>query len=254
MPRWTQYFGVAGVMNAAEAADARLYPGNGPPTAIGVLAGLHTLEGNPPHNPHRYPAREVWNDIFAAVPKGHLGFLHYSGPNDETLPAQLDGVLRWAGERCSGIQLNIAWPVPAAVHGLRISHPKTRIILQVSAKALRIMGDRPALVAEMIRKYGPDIDYILVDPSGGTGRALTEELAVPLLETFRQEFGHAFGLGIAGGFGPYTTDLAGRLMGMYLGLSVDAEAKLRDGSDRLDISRAARFLSNLHAHYLGIQT
>lgn len=256
-PMPTPYFGVAGITDAVQVQQLRRAspirrPGH--VTCIGVLASLTTLEGTeaerPPRYPKRYPPRAAWSGIFAAAGFGVHRFLHYNGPNDRTLPAQLAGAMHWAGPHCTGIQLNIAWPDPAAVLGMRTAYPRTDVVLQLSSKALDLAGNDPREVARrVVLEYGTGIRYALLDPSGGTGTALTLEMALRYLEPLAaalEEFNLPVGLGIAGGFGPDSLDTALELLEGFPGLSVDAEGRLRDAQDDLDLIRAAGYLNRLH--------
>lgn len=244
------YFGVTGVTDNEQSVAIACATGilMGRIAMVGVLASATTVAGEAAGNPRRYPPREQlrsilggWNDQLYAV--------HYNGPNDETLAAQLAELMHWAGPDCNGIQLNIAWPDPRAVHGLRISCKDIRIILQLSARALAEAGDDPKRVAgRVILEYGTDVDDVLLDPSGGKGLPLTTAMAVPYLAALEEAIDFSrcpINLGIAGGFGPSRMDVALELLEGWPHLNIDAESGLRSPDDELDLGKVSEYLTAL---------
>jgi hypothetical protein len=57
---------------------------------------------------------------------------------------------------------------------------------------------------------------------------------------------------IAGGLSDSTLDLLDALVGVFPEMSIDAEGRLRDANDRLDLVRAAQYVRHAYALFCGM--
>ncbi len=207
---------------------------------IGVLASQKTLRGLPHRRPNRYPGLEDMKEIFPYHPWG-LNLIHYNTKEPETLIDQLIAVTV-AAKYADGIQLNHAWPNPDVIREYKKAFFRNQFVLQVGSRAFEMIGHSPELLAGKIAREYPVVDYVLLDPSGGEGRALDpHELRRYLQELARLNLD--IGLGVAGGLCAETlTALIAPIKADFPDISIDAEGKLRDAEDRLDISAAGNYL------------
>lgn len=221
---------------------------------VGVLASLETLTNRPHRRAHRYPHLSLIGKLFT-TDDGVLNIIHYHTSEPESLAGQLTVLMRWAGEQCHGVQLNVAWPDPQELAKFRRRHPSVRLVLQCGAKALRqvtLIND----FTHRLRDYTMDnlIDDLLIDPSGGQGKPFDLMLEQHQLRILRdagfldqrldqgRAIGHPLGIGVAGGLGASNLDSLAELLREFPQLSIDAEARLRDGHDELAVHEATTYV------------
>jgi hypothetical protein len=142
-----------------------------------------------------------------------------------------------------GFQLNIVWPDLDELTQWRETYPHQRLVLQVSGSAYRQVGRSPQALCDKLQDYRQLATDILFDPSGGKGRRFSTEVARRVLTELQQAFGGELGIGVAGGLGPNTLDLIEPLLIAFPHLSVDAEGRLRDKDDNLDLGKAKSYLA-----------
>lgn len=95
----------------------------------------------------------------------------------------------------------------------------------------------------MLNYYMGFIDDVLIDPSGGLGRALDTNRARAFLVAITEK-PWKVGTGVAGGLGPNTLDLVESLIANFSNLSIDAEGLLRNADDDLDAEAVKTYLAN----------
>jgi hypothetical protein len=168
-----------------------------------------------------------------------MNIVHYNSRYEDVLE-QIREVMDIVG-LADGIQLNIPWPEPDLLRQLR-AETASIVILQVSATASEDVHHDPGLIAARLGEYEGFIDYALIDPSGGTGRAFEPEYAQSVLRSLVAS-GLDIKWGVAGGLG--TGKLSGLepLLQIYGDLSWDAQARMRtaDGQ-RLDLAACEAYL------------
>jgi hypothetical protein len=156
------------------------------------------------------------------------------------------------GVYLDGFQLNISWPDPKVVERthreLRSKSPSAdegmTIVLQVSNGAMKKIGDDPLAFAKRVGEYHGNIDYILLDPSGGEGKPFVTSRARELLLALREAHGSWLRFGVAGGLGPDSLDLFQPLLPEFADVSIDVEGKIRDmPEDTLNLTRTQAFVS-----------
>ena len=208
---------------------------------IGVLASSKTINGELNSNPNRYPTRGQMGNIFEDNPHA-LNLIHFSTRNPERLFGDMVRALNLAGPYCHGLQLNIAWPDPKALGFFKIKANPVTVVLQIGARAFEIIGNSPQKLADKIEKeYKYFIDYVLLDPSGGTGKPFDLEVLGGYLYALEAKQ-MSFGLGVAGGLSPATLHLIAPLIKEFPDLSIDVETGVRDENDHLDLKLAASFI------------
>ncbi len=247
------YVGVTGFMTPEEVrvvSDG--YSRNDTELMVGILMSSKTLRGKPNRYPNKYPKREEINKIFQ--PRvGLAHYIHYSTDNPEHLAVELMAMIGMFGQESvsngndelCGFQLNVFWPTPEAIEDFRKMCFGTRrfsIILQVGANALSAMDRSPERVAAKLKEYRGLVEYVLIDPSGGTGRPLKVDHMRNYVRAIR-DTDPPFGIGIAGGL--CAEALQGEVADLireFPGLCIDAEGKLRDPDDNLDIEKTRSYL------------
>lgn len=236
------YIGITGFMSKEEANaifELQQLPKNRL-VMVGVLASLKTLRGIQNKRPNRYPKVENIAEIFPEHPQA-LNLIHYATDEPETLYTQLREITKLGGENMHGLQLNIAWPPPFALYEYRLAYPFKKIVLQIGNRALEMVDTLPLFLAEKIRSYEKVVDYILIDPSGGLGKPLDTSHADVYLRVLKRK-NIDIGLGVAGGLSPTTLNLVEPLAEDFPDLSIDAEGRLRDENDNLDLVLAKKYL------------
>ena len=237
------YIGITGFMHRGE-VDAVLgvFPEDSPrKLMVGVLASEKTLSGQTNKRPGRYPDRLAVQHIFSDSPLA-LNLVHYNTKNPETLTTQMRAFAElFGGPYFHGFQLNVAWPSPSKLANYRATC-KGVIVLQIGAHAVEMVDNSPEKLAERVAEYRGLVEYVLLDPSGGKGQPFdTEQARLYLRALAEKDLG--IGLGVAGGLSAETLYLVEPLVEEFPDLSIDAEGRLRDENDNLDLEAAKRYAS-----------
>lgn len=231
------YLGITGFTTAAEARHALglLPPSSRRLLMIGVLASNRTCAGLPERNPRRNPAVEAIPGIFPDHPRA-LNLVHYYTDEPATLGRQLADLAGRAGPNLHGFQINVAWPTRADLEELRSSRSGLRIVLQMGDG--RLAGS-PREAAREARELAGLADDVLLDASAGRGRPLDPAAVLPFL---RELADAGLGLGVAGGLCAASLRVLAPLLAEFPDLSFDAESRLRDEEDRLDLERVREYV------------
>lgn len=245
---------------------------------LGVLATSKTLAGFPAKKWARYPDRDRIADCFVRE-LGVLNLIHYAPAGaygrsecgysgllqlepDELATAVADDLslaMAYAGSLCDGIQVNCPWPNKYGVRRFREEYPLARIVLQVGPEVLSearfaewtggedyehwVLETWP--VISRLHDYLASANDVLIDPSAGNGEPLDE---TSLKKALTMTGSHWRG-GVSGGLcAAALRDPALRPhLAQHLqdGGSIDAETRLRDGSDGggwLDLREVGEYL------------
>lgn len=236
------YIGVTGFMTRDEVRKVlEVVPHNSDyALMVGVLMNEKTINGLAHKKwPGRYP---LWHDvpgIFVDDPRT-LNLVHYNTPHVESLARQLLEIV----DMCPGIdgfQLNIPWPSIDQMEQYWNVCPEKKVVLQLGSQAMREVSSIDNLV-KRIEDYGPLIDTVLVDASGGTGRPLEPAVCTQYLRALQKV--PNITLAVAGGLGPGSLHLMKDLVECFGELSIDAEGRLRapHPEDRLDIEATQSYV------------
>jgi len=236
------YIGVTGFTSQSEVVSVL---GSVPKDAdrllmVGVLASQKTLRGQKNKWPNRYPEVGFISEIFVRN-RWVLNLIHYNTKEPESLTEQLIEMTRLGGQNLEGFQLNLAWPSRDAILAYHKVCGGKFIVLQIGGKAFEMVNHSPKELAEKVSLYEHVVDYVLLDPSGGYGVPFDTEKARTYLDALRG-YNLDLGLGVAGGLSPTTLNLIEPLISDFPDLSIDAEGRLRDSGDNLDLSIASQYV------------
>lgn len=236
------YIGVTGFMRGEEVAETLIYlpDKSSYQIKVGVFVSDKTLRGETNRHPTRFPKIEVLKSIFIQDPKV-INLVHFNTHD----PGRLKDDLIWltedyGGPHMHGFQLNLTWP---SVRDLMIYHqicsPK-RTVLKIGNKAMEEIGHSPETLRERVGRYVGVVTDVIIDPSGGAGQPFEPMLAREYLHALQ---GCGVRVGVAGGLEAQRLhQLVRPLAQEFPGLSIEADGKLRDPQDNLDILAAGRYI------------
>lgn len=249
----TPYIGITGFMTAAEVSAVAAALPAVPERLLmcGVLLSNALLSGQPSDAPARCPAPDAIAGIFAADPRC-LNLVHYrppavSGLGGVGLADALARASEIGGPYCHGVQINATrgapWPNAAELAEYRERCQPRRIILQAGREAMASVDGNPQALAQRCAGYAGIVTDVLVDASEGLGRPLDAARTAQYLDAIASA---APDLGLAAAGGLCADNLA-NLLGPLLphwgsSISIDAEGRLRDAADRLDIGAAKYYI------------
>ena len=241
------YIGITGFTAQSEVHTALdVFPENcSHELMVGVLASQKTIFLKEKNKwPNRYPDAKDIGDIFVNSPKA-LNLIHYSTKELDTLANQLMRMVGIGGEYFDGFQLNMAWPSPCDIGVFRGIYPDFYIVLQIGSRAFEEVGNDPETLAWRTAKdYLGLVDYVLLDSSGGLGKPLDTEKTRLCLEALCNEGVERFMcLGVAGGLSPSTLNLVEPLVKDFPNLCIDAEGRLRNSDDHLNLNVAKEYIA-----------
>lgn len=230
---------LTGFTTSAQAQQAA-YWGEEMIVGIGVLASDVTIRGGIDQRyPRRYPPALEIAGIFVESASA-LNLVHFHTRTRVGLFDELQRVTELAGENCHGIQVNQTWPEAKALARFKARYPDKKIILPVTQPAIIEAGDQLTALVGRIADYEGLIDAILLDGSGGGGKKFNPDYTTRVLNATRRNC-PGLGLGVAGGLGPGEMDHLRPVAKAIPNLSIDAEGKLRDSQDDLDLDRCRRY-------------
>jgi hypothetical protein len=229
-----QYIGITGFTTAEEVAAAlRALPPGRRRLMVGILVSDRTLEGLPEETgPRRLPAVADLPGLFSADPRA-FNAIHFHTRTPERLVDQAERVIEAAGPRLHALQINLERAPPEALRALRASHPGLQLILTLRETARRFA-----------ETYAGLVDIVLFDWSAGRGVLFDSIEARAALEEVEAKM-PGVALAVAGGLGPDTADHVRPLLERFPDLSFDAESRLRDADDRLDLAKVEEYLKAL---------
>ena len=246
----TPYIGITGFTTADEVNAVRaVWPEN--PTRLlmcGVLLSNALLDGQPSDAPERCPNPNAIAGIFADDPRC-LNLIHYRPRAGANLADALARASDVGGPNCHGIQINATrgapWPEPSALAEYHRRSQPRRIVLQVGREAMASANGSPDALAQRCAAYaGGIVTDVLVDASEGLGRPLDAERTARYLDAIASA---TPGLGLVAAGGLHAGNV-GELLSPLLvdwgdSISIDAEGRLRDSDDRLDVGAARAYLA-----------
>ena len=225
------YIGITGFTAPEEvgAALQALPPGRRR-LMVGILVSDRTLEGLPEEmGPRRHPPVADLETLFSADPRA-FNAVHFHTRTPERLAEQAERVIALAGPRLHALQINLERAPSEALRAIRASHPGLQLILPLRETA--------RCFAEV---YAGLVDIVLFDWSAGRGVLFDLAEARAALEEIEAKM-PGVALAVAGGLGPDTADRVRPLLERFPDLSFDAESRLRDADDRLDLAKVEEYL------------
>lgn len=219
---------------------------------IGVLMTQATLKGLPNGKSRRYPKKETVAHIFSDDPRV-MNVIHYHTHDMRTLSEQLRGMLSLSSA-IDGFQLNMRWPALESLRTVKDEFPSLRIILRIDEKAMHGVRWNADTLSTKIAGYAGIAEHVLFDMSGGKGALLSlePEFITLVKKVARKLEKEGILVGVAGGLddisvrslNPLVYEMRDRSSGWNYArlLSTDAEGRLRDENDALDIKKAIRYI------------
>ena len=210
---------------------------------VGILVSHKTLRGETNKFPARYPAISTISDLLVSSSQV-LNLVHFN-THTQNFCEELEIVAQHAGPNLDGFQLNLCWPDPTEIYAYKNKHHPSTIVLQIGGRAFAQIGLDPSKLTDVLeRNYGDLIDYILLDPSGGTGQQMNIHKTNEYLdEIYSKGLQNKFGIGIAGGLSSENISILQPLVDKYDNLSIDAEGRLRiPENDLMNLSEVQRFI------------
>jgi hypothetical protein len=244
------YIGVTGFMGQADVREILfVYPKDARhKLMVGVLMSNKTLAGEKNKYPRRYPEKDAVADIFVDHPQA-LNLIHYHTSNsNHAMVMEMVNVMALAGPHCHGFQLNVRWPYPKAIEDYHrdrrfgiFGHKDDIIVLQCGRGAMEEVGNSPKKLAERVKDYDGLVSYVLIDPSGGKGEAFDSGFAYDCLCELTRAVPN-MGIGVAGGLSAQSINNICNLLTTHPDISVDAEGRLRDTNDDLNITATVEYV------------
>ena len=243
----TPYIGITGFTTRDEVSAVLASLPESPARLLmcGVLLSNALLSGDASDAPNRCPHPDAIAGIFSDDPRC-LNLIHYRPQPGSNLAVALTRASEVGGPNCHGVQINatrgVPWPDPAAlVEYLERSQP-CRIVLQAGREAMASVAGDPARLAQRCAEYAGIVTDVLVDASEGLGLPLDAARSAQYLEAL-SDAAPDLGLVVAGGLHAGNIDeLLSPLLPRWANVSIDAEGRLRDADDRLDIEAAVGYL------------
>ncbi len=243
----TPYIGITGFTAPHEvAAVVSTLPPSSPRLLMcGVLISNALLSGEPSDAPNRCPLPDSIAGIFSDDPRC-LNLVHYRPRPDANLADALAQAHEIGGPHCHGVQINATrgapWPDPTALTEYRQRSRPSRIVLQVGREAMASVSHDPPQIAQRCAEYAGIVTDVLVDASEGLGIPLDAARSVRYLDAIAAA-APDLGLVVAGGLSAANiAELLSPLLPRWAGVSIDAEGRLRDEEDRLDVAAAQSYL------------
>ncbi len=241
------YIGITGFTNPEEVATAlAVFPNHAKhKLMVGVLATHKSIRGIPmkPKWANQTPDSESIAHIFPDDERA-INLVHFSTEEgqESSVLADMLKIHEIAGPNLDGFQLNLAWPKIWLLDEYRMAvGDDYRLVLQIGKKAVEAVGGTPQGIVEMLYHYLGTIDDVLLDPSGGFGKPFDTGQARLFLTAIAKQ-GWNLGLGVAGGLGPDSLDLVKLLAIEFPALSIDAQGRLRDEDNHLDLNKVREYI------------
>ena len=211
----------------------------------GVLLSNALLDGGTSDAPGRCPSPGSIAGIFSNDPRC-LNLVHYRPRAEAHLADVLARAMAIGGSNCHGVQINAIrgapWPDLLALQEFRNRCQPGRIVLQVGGEAMNAAESRPDEIARRCAPYKGIVTDVLVDASEGMGVPLDAQRTIRYLTPIA-EAAPSMGLVVAGGLCANNVDaLLSPLLPEWVQVSIDAEGRLRDSDDRLDVAAAVAYL------------
>ncbi len=247
-PTTTPYIGITGFTTPDEVAAVLSTLPDSPSRLLmcGALLSNALLSGDASDAPNRCPHPDAIAGIFSDDPRC-VNLVHYRPQPGANLADALTHASEVGGPNCHGVQINatrgVPWPDPADLIEYRNRAQPRRIVLQVGREAMASVDGDPARLAQRCVPYAGIVTDALVDASEGLGRPLDATLSARYLEAVA-EATPDLGLVVAGGLcADNINELLSPLLPRWANASIDAEGRLRDADDVLDVGEAAAYLA-----------
>lgn len=261
------YIGITGAISKEHVLDLiSSFNGNGINMCsdvvpmLGFLVSYKVLDSGSNPNDKRYLALSAISGLLEVSRDKAFSTIHYNTKRLESLYNEVSKIMEMDGICANnpelGLQLNVVWPLSSEVEKIRVAYPRLKIILQLNKKMMD-SGTVDEVVERLVKEYSK-MEYLLIDPSGGTGAEFDQGLSIEIYDSLIK---HGFNgiIGFAGGLGGENSETTIRNIKNKLGdvtFSVDAEGRLRDKLSEmpkdtiLDIDKARSYIEGSARAYL----
>lgn len=193
------------------------------------------------------PAAKELTTLTALVSNEYLPMIHYYTPNRDTLAQEIKTLFTETGlyTSCQAVQLNVHWPDQNQLELIKKDFPDMHIVLQLKKQAL----EEP--LNELIKKtkaYDGLVEYVLVDPSGGTGEDFDLSNCTIIMKSVQYVLPRTC-IGIAGGLSGENVYERMKSVATIVkqDFCVDAQGKLRIelfGESLLSLEKVKKYIEN----------
>lgn len=241
------YIGITGFTAPDEVFSvlAALPPAPSRLLMCGALLSNARLSGEPSDAPNRCPPPHTIAGIFSDDPRC-LNLVHYRPRPGDNLADALTRAQEIGGVNCHGVQINatrgVPWPDPSSLVEYKHRSQPLRVALQAGREAMASVNGDPSRLAQRCAAYTGIVTDVLVDASEGLGVPLDADRSIRYLEALATA-APDLGLVVAGGLcAANIAELLSPLLPQWASVSIDAEGRLRDAADRLNVTAAADYL------------
>ncbi|MBI5654735.1 hypothetical protein HZC53_03740 [Candidatus Uhrbacteria bacterium] len=208
---------------------------------VGMLMNQYVLAHKQVPHPKRYPDIRRLGEIFISHPQA-LNMVCYQSIALDSLFDQLSEIRERVGPCLQGFQLDLIEPPMSALERIRHAWPELKLSLRINREMFRRSMHRPVALANTVSGYAGLLDYAFVDFTNGDGVPCSPDLLRSILSYMRQA-DIPFRLGIGGGLGVYTLSPLKALLRELPDLCLDADFRLRNDDDELDLEASGEFLN-----------
>jgi phosphoribosylanthranilate isomerase len=259
------YVGVCGVASVEEAKDVRALVRKSGFTMetehvpmMGFQVSWKSLAFGFSEGNRRVPKIKELPAILEVVRAEVFPTIHYYTKNRERLVDEISSVLDmeeiYKRKLVEGVQINLVWPSQEEVKAIKEKYPELKIILSVSPKTTE--GMTMNQVAERLVAGYSNVDYLILDASGGRGIVFDPSEMIKTYATLK-DHGVTSKIVFSGGLGGDNVKERLALLENAAGtkkFSIDAEGGLRDkimidgkpaegyGADTLSFAKVEAYL------------
>lgn len=178
------YIGLTGITTPGEAthiatlSSSEDFKAPSHQVMTGILVSGRVFEHQHPAT-DRYVRPEALMELTTILRDSTLPMIHYRTKSPRTLADQLvklfDQDNIYNDDLCRAVQINKAWPPLGQLERVKQQMPDLRIAICLTPGIVN--PDNRTDAVQQLKEYQPFMDYVVIDPSGGKGRAINPQLA-----------------------------------------------------------------------------
>lgn len=215
---------------------------------LGVLVSYNTL-----FNPTKYPMTNQSIGRFARVKdieslfdlsnlissSNVLNIIHYCDSDRKDFYNALTRLTQIAGKNLHGFQLNMRWPDYETIKKFKDENPDKIIILQMEKQDF--LDYDPEQMSNKLVIYKDVAEHVILDMSMGAGIQLDSKKLIEYAYPISIKTG--LNIVFAGGLCARNLNVLNWIIKEFPNASIDAEARLMDAFDTLDIEKCYQYLT-----------
>ncbi|MDD4290009.1 MAG: hypothetical protein PHH83_01895 [Patescibacteria group bacterium] len=168
----------------------------------------------------------------------NLNFIHYCDPHKIKLSDSLKKITDISGKNLHGFQLNMRWPDPKIISNYKNHFPNKKFVIQMEK------GDfleySPQKMALRLTQYQELCEYVILDMSMGSGKQMLGFTLMKYAEQIKEKT--KMNIVFAGGLHYQNLDIIKPILEKFPDMSIDAEGRLLDLKDTLDLHLARAYI------------